>query len=105
MGEAVMVAPPNWPWTDSQVCLITGSTRGLGRAVADALVAAGGTVLVSAKDPDAALAAAGEITGPGLARGLGLPLDVTDAAAVRRAVETVEADHGRLDLLVNNAAA
>ncbi len=100
-----MMQPARWPWTYSPVCLITGSARGLGHAVATALVTASATVLVSARDADAAAAAAGEISGTGVARGLPVGLNVADPAAVQQAAEAVRADYGRLDLLVNNAAA
>jgi NAD(P)-dependent dehydrogenase (short-subunit alcohol dehydrogenase family) len=98
-----------WPWADAPICLITGSTRGLGRAVAEALVASGATVLVSAKDPDAAGAVAAEISGgsgaAGSARGVPIPLDVADPAEAHRCAGWIDAEHGRLDVLVNNAAA
>jgi NAD(P)-dependent dehydrogenase (short-subunit alcohol dehydrogenase family) len=65
-------------------------------------------VLLSAIDPHAAQAAAADIAGghlTGTVRGLPVSLDVADVDAVRRAAAWVEDQYGRLDLLVNNAAA
>jgi NAD(P)-dependent dehydrogenase (short-subunit alcohol dehydrogenase family) len=80
------------------VSLVTGSARGIGRAIADRLAANGGTVVYSDLDEaDAQDAAAGV---PG-ARGIAL--DVTDPERVRAAVDEVVDGFGRLDLVVNNA--
>ena len=86
-----------------QICVITGAGSGIGRALALALGAEGAVVAVSDINADnaAATAAAVNEAGPGSATASGL--DVTDAAAVRAHVEAVAADHGRLDLIINNA--
>jgi NAD(P)-dependent dehydrogenase (short-subunit alcohol dehydrogenase family) len=103
------VRPPTWPWTDPPVVMITGAARGLGRAVAEALVAAGGEVLISARDPEAAASTAGDIdadrTGAGAVRAVPVALDVGDRGAIHRTAEWASAEYGRLDVLVNNAAA
>jgi NAD(P)-dependent dehydrogenase (short-subunit alcohol dehydrogenase family) len=83
----------------SKVWLITGSSRGLGRAIAEAALERGDQVVATARDPQAV---AGLVEAhPG--RALGVPLDVTDpdqaAAAVKAATDTF----GRLDVVVNNA--
>jgi NAD(P)-dependent dehydrogenase (short-subunit alcohol dehydrogenase family) len=98
-----------WPWEDSPVCLITGSAGGLGRAVGEALARRGATVLLSARDPaKAAAAAAGAARpageGAGALRSMPAGLDVADAASVDAAARTVADLAGRLDVLVNNAA-
>ncbi|TDC50951.1 SDR family NAD(P)-dependent oxidoreductase [Jiangella ureilytica] len=85
--------------------LVTGASRGLGRAVVVAALAAGHQVVAGVRDPhalDDLLAAA---SGPGgdRPRLVVVPLDVTDPAAAERAVHTVVAEFGRLDVLVNNA--
>ncbi|KQS67536.1 oxidoreductase [Methylobacterium sp. Leaf361] len=79
--------------------LVTGSSRGLGRALAQAVVAAGERLCATARDP-AALADLVEASGE---RVLALPLDVTDEAGARRAVEVAAERFGRIDVVVNNA--
>jgi NAD(P)-dependent dehydrogenase (short-subunit alcohol dehydrogenase family) len=82
-----------------QVWFITGSSRGLGRSIAEEALAAGHRVAATARrtEPLAGLGAAyGE-------RVLTLPLDVTDQAGAERAVREAIAHFGRLDVVVNNA--
>ncbi|MFF3461444.1 oxidoreductase [Streptomyces sp. NPDC002619] len=83
----------------SRVWLITGASSGFGRAIVEAALAAGDTVVGAARRPQAldGLAAAH----PG--RLEPLRLDVTDTAAAEPAVRDVVARHGRIDVLVNNA--
>jgi NAD(P)-dependent dehydrogenase (short-subunit alcohol dehydrogenase family) len=83
----------------SKVWLITGSSRGLGRALAKAVLEAGDRLVATARDPGH-LADLVEAYG---ARVLALPLDVTDEAAAEAAVKTTVETFGRLDVLVNNA--
>lgn len=84
------------------VSLITGSSRGIGRATAEKLAALGHHVIVTSRDADAAAEAARAIVEAG-GRARGLQLDVTDAESVRRAAADVTTLEGRLDVLVNNA--
>jgi NAD(P)-dependent dehydrogenase (short-subunit alcohol dehydrogenase family) len=83
----------------SKVWLITGSSRGIGRALAEAVLAAGDRLVATARNP-AQLADMAEPYGD---RVRTLPLDVTDEAAAERAVRTAIEAFGRLDVLVNNA--
>jgi NAD(P)-dependent dehydrogenase (short-subunit alcohol dehydrogenase family) len=78
------------------VVLITGCSSGIGRALADAFKAAGYQVWACARKAQdlAALEAAGFVT---------VELDVNDAEAVQRAASRVQAEAGRLDVLINNA--
>lgn len=79
--------------------LVTGSSRGLGRALVEAVLAAGDNVAATARDP----ASLNDLVGRYGDRIRAIALDVTDPAAARRAVaEAVEA-FGRLDVVVNNA--
>ena len=89
---------------DQQVILITGSTNGLGRALAHELAARSATVLLHGRDPakgDAALREIREATGnERLAFYLA---DLSSLAQVRGLAEQILAAHERLDVLVNNA--
>ena len=82
-----------------QVWFITGSSRGLGRALAGAALDAGDSVVATARQPGQ-LAEFAERYGD---RVLPLALDVTDAGAVRDAVAAGAGRFGRLDVVVNNA--
>ena len=84
-----------------RVALVTGASRGIGRAIAIALAARGAAVVTGARGEGAA-AVASEITGAGgLAEAV--TLDVTDRASAQQAVERAIARFGQLDILVNNA--
>ncbi|MCW4385261.1 SDR family oxidoreductase [Salinibacterium sp. SYSU T00001] len=87
---------------DGRVALVTGSSRGIGRALAQALGEAGAAVAVTARSQEHADAAADELRELGI-RSLAIPLEVTDVASVESAVEHVVAGLGGLDILVNNA--
>lgn len=82
--------------------LITGSTRGIGRATAAVLAHRGYDIIVTGRDAADAKAGADNLstTAPG---SIGLGLDVTDRQSVREAAATVEQRFGSLDVLVNNA--
>src|SRR3984893_161587 len=83
----------------SQVWLITGSSRGLGRALADAVLAAGNQLVATARDP-AQLADLEERYGDQVRA---VALDVTDPNAAEGAVKAALDAFGRLDVLANNA--
>ncbi|WP_354260855.1 SDR family NAD(P)-dependent oxidoreductase [Arthrobacter sp. OAP107] len=82
----------------SRIILITGANRGIGRGLAAQFAADGETVLLSARNGDAAAQAAAEIGGDVHP----IQLDATDQASIDVAVKQIEATHGRLDVLVNN---
>lgn len=79
--------------------LVTGSSRGIGRAIAEGYVAAGARVIINGRDADAVARAVKEIG----TNAIGAPFDVTDRAASEAAVERIEKANGPIDILVNNA--
>src|SRR5262245_47383607 len=84
---------------DRRTALVTGSTQGIGRAVAAALVASGARVAVHGPDGAVAARVAGEI---GAARGFGA--DLADEAATARLPREVAGALGPVDILVLNAS-
>jgi NAD(P)-dependent dehydrogenase (short-subunit alcohol dehydrogenase family) len=81
------------------VAVVTGGGSGLGAAICRVLADAGANVLVTDADADSAAKTAGALAGAGQA----VSLDVTDERGAADALERVVAEHGRLDVLVNNA--
>ena len=79
--------------------LITGCSTGLGRALAEAVIAAGHNAVVTARDA----ARVADLAVDNTDRVLALPLDVTDTAQVTNAVSQAEEKFGGIDVLVNNA--
>lgn len=89
---------------ENKVILITGASRGIGRACAEACAANGAVVLLNARDEKKGRTAADHIVeAHPAARVYPLIFDVRDPAAVRDAFGRIQKDHGRLDTLVNNA--
>jgi 3-oxoacyl-[acyl-carrier protein] reductase len=85
-----------------RVSLVTGASRGIGRAIARALAAEGATVVLGARDPIRLAEAVAEIAAEG-GRAEAVSLDVADRTSVEAAVGGILGRHGRLDHLVNNA--
>ena len=83
-----------------QVALVTGASRGIGRAIALALAAQGVKVVGTATTDAGAQSITDALAGQG---GRGLALNVNDAAAGEAAVESIVRAHGGLQILVNNA--
>ncbi|WP_018353642.1 SDR family NAD(P)-dependent oxidoreductase [Longispora albida] len=86
------------PDLTGKVAVVTGGTRGIGRASAEALAAAGATVIITGRDAEKASEVAKEI---GAASGLAL--DVTDFDAVGSVIKGIAGEHGKIDILVANA--
>ena len=88
---------------DGKTILITGSTDGVGKRVAERLGAAGATVLVHGRDRARGEALADAITKNGPGRAMFYQADLGSLDAVRGLAEAVKRDHKRLDVLINNA--
>lgn len=87
---------------DGRVALVTGASRGIGRAVAMALAGEGARVVGTATSESGAQDISRGFEEAGL-DGLGIVLNVTDAAACDRVLEQIEKDQGTVSILVNNA--
>ncbi|MFS8523605.1 MAG: 3-oxoacyl-[acyl-carrier-protein] reductase [Limnochordales bacterium] len=85
-----------------RTALVTGSTRGLGLAIAKRLAAEGAFVAVSGRSEEQARRVAEEIVAAG-GRAVGIAADVADPESAEALVQTAIAEMGRLDVLVNNA--
>lgn len=82
-----------------RLAVVTGSTRGIGHAIAARLAASGATVVITGRDEAAARSVAADLDG----RATGYGLDVRSSEDVQRVVAGVLDQHGRIDVLVNNA--
>ncbi len=88
-----------------RVAIVTGASQNIGRAIAEALAAAGAAVVVNAKRSAEAAAATVQAIEQAGGRAFAHMADVTDPQAVKAMVDATLARYGRLDILVNNAAA
>ena len=88
---------------DGQVALITGGGSGIGRGIADTLAGLGAHVVLASRKQERVDAAAAEICATG-GKASGVAVDVRDPDRVQAMMSDVMRAHGRIDLLVNNAA-
>lgn len=86
-----------------RVAIVTGGTRGIGRAVAEGLVAAGAKVVVASRKPDACAETEQHLAAMG-GDALGVPTHLGELAPLRSLVEKTIERFGRLDIVINNAA-
>ena len=82
-----------------KIALVTGASRGIGRAIAEKLVACGATVIGTATTEKGAEAISQYLD----KNGKGLALNVTDEASIESVISTIKAEFGDIDILVNNA--
>ena len=85
-----------------RIALVTGASRGIGRAIARALAGQGASVYLGARDEARLAEAVKEITATG-GKASALALDVSDRASAQAVIDAIVEAQGRLDLLVNNA--
>ena len=86
-----------------KVAVVTGGSKGIGYAIAEALVRAGASVAVSARNAEEVAAAAVRLNALGKGRAAGVPCDVRSPEAVNELIRRAVAEFGGLDILVNNA--
>ncbi len=98
-----MIDPTDMTHLEGNVALVTGATRGIGRAIAEGLGAAGASVCITSRKQDAVDAAVEEMTAAGLSV-TGFAGSAGDPDAIRDGVAHCIDTFGKLDILVNNAA-
>ena len=86
-----------------RACLVTGATKGIGRAIAEALATAGADVVVSARTAGDVERVAAELDGSGSGRVVGVPADVSRSDECGRLIGAAVQELDRLEVLVNNA--
>ena len=84
----------------NRVALVTGATRGIGKAIAHELATAGHKVIGTATSDAGAATIAENLRAAG---GAGIRLDVSDVEAVRESIAAIVSEHGAPTILVNNA--
>lgn len=97
-----MVATPDFR-LDGRIALITGASKGIGQAIAEAMAAMGAHVIVSSRRAEAVEAVADQIRDAG-GSAEAVALHVGETAQIEQVVGDIEQRHGGVDILVNNAA-
>ena len=88
--------------TQKRIALVTGGNKGIGLEIARQLAQSGLQVIIGCRDEARAAAALADLAGDGLAV-TRIPLNLLDHATITAAAAQIQQDHGRLDVLVNNA--
>lgn len=85
-----------------QVALVTGASRGIGKAIASSLADAGANVIAAATTEDSVRETVDSILGAG-GTATGIAMDVSDDDSVAAALESIKEEHAKISILVNNA--
>src|ERR1700733_8858862 len=85
-----------------KVAIVTGSGRGIGRAIATTLMHEGASIVINDINEELCKATALELAAEG-GKVMGVPCNVTDSASIEKMVQEVMDKWGRIDVLVNNA--
>jgi NAD(P)-dependent dehydrogenase (short-subunit alcohol dehydrogenase family) len=88
--------------TQKRIALVTGANKGIGLEIARQLAQTGVDVIVGARDASRLATAIADLAAQGLAA-QSLLIDLLDHASIKAAAQRIEAQHGRLDILINNA--
>ena len=88
---------------EGKVALVTGGTRGIGRAIAERLASEGANVIVSATKQETCEKVASELSATHQTDCMGLAMDVSSFEAVQTAIKAIIEKYGRIDVVVNNA--
>ncbi len=86
-----------------RTAIVTGGTRGIGRAVAEGFAAAGANVVVASRKPDACVETQAHLESMG-ADALGIPINMGDADSADQLVQATVGRFGAIDIVINNAA-
>ena len=87
-----------------KTAIVTGSSRGIGRAIAEEMAAHGANVVISSRKQDACEEVANAINARGQGRAIAIAASISDKEALRELVQRTEAEFGQVDVLVCNAA-